>query len=189
MALRIEGTEKDIEDVLCENMKEFLGLRFVARQAQTPAGVIDIIAAAKDVFYVIELKRDTIDTHAYAQVMRYCNYLNFNKSKNGKRVFAPLLIGEHLSGELYRNVKQFEESGENFKAYHLHIPEYALFQFNPLSGISFSYYSPAQQEYADEHFFNQSTYAERENEDLLYKNYKQFLEIAELKRKIPEGAV
>lgn len=181
MTIKIEAAEKDIEDVLCNHMRHYLGLRFIGRQINTPAGKIDILAKGPhNLYYIIELKRGDVDASAYAQVMRYCHYFNYNKSKNGKRIFAPLLIGENLSGEMVKNVKNFDKGGEGFSVT-CSIPEYALFQFNPLSGISFSYYNAVQRTYEEEHFFNQQNYLEAFHENLEHSNFNYFYEITKLK--------
>jgi RecB family endonuclease NucS len=80
MAIKIDATEKDIEDVLCEHMPELLGLRFVGRQIQTPAGIVDILARAPSGhFYIIELKKGQIYEEAQAS-----NFALFIKLKNKK---------------------------------------------------------------------------------------------------------
>jgi len=182
MAIKIEANEKDIEDILCRHMDEFLGLRYVGRQINTPAGVVDILAKSpeKRVFYIIELKRGEINASAYAQVMRYCHYFNYNKTRCGRRIFAPLLIGDHLAGEMQKNVKIYEQNGEGYSP-SCPVPEYTLFQFNPLSGISFSYQSPTQVAYADEHFYKQENYIQALHEGLAYNEHRRKAEIKSIK--------
>lgn len=144
--IKIECDEKDIEDFLCVDIGQFLGLKLIKRQLETPAGIIDILAydSITGVYFVIELKKNRLNTDSFAQVLRYSNYLNCNKSK-GKRVFVPLLIGMSLDEQLYKSVFFYEsdciEKRDFGKVY------YTLFNYCPKSGITFNWHNAIQYEY------------------------------------------
>ncbi len=170
MAIKIDCTENDIETYLCENMDKHLGLRFVGRQINTQAGIIDVLAKSKDVkelYYVIELKRGVIDAHAYVQVMRYTHFLNSEKSKDFQRVFMPMLIGNSLCPNLEKAVSYYS-CCDLYKQ----IVSYRLFGFDMDEGISFAYQNSNQSEY--EKNLATYTYYEQEYENIynLYHRYK-----------------
>jgi hypothetical protein len=155
--IRIQASEKAIESLLCEVAGEQLGLRIIGRQVTTPAGTIDLIAAPisayfsrwNPVYYVIELKQGDIGPSALAQVLRYTRHMNAVKSKNGKRTFLPLLVGEHLRGDLQKVVTLFRGADEHDKSNFGGIL-YTLFCFNARAGVSFRYRNIAQYAYENE---------------------------------------
>jgi len=108
---KFDFAEKDVENALISNMDGYLGLRFIRSQWNTPAGVIEIIAKSEKVdgrYFVIEVKKGKIDSHAFCQVHRYATYLNHAYSKEGKRHFIPMLIGDELADELEKCVKYYD---------------------------------------------------------------------------------
>lgn len=145
--IQINASEKTIEDILCDNMDKFLNIKFVTRQFKTDSGIIDIIARDeqnKNIYYIIELKKGEIDTHAYAQVHRYCLFMNscFNK---GKRIFIPLLIGDDLADEIIKNVYYFDNSYLTSSS--IAKTFYSLYSFDIEEGIQFNYYNKEQLSY------------------------------------------
>ena len=167
MSIRIEATEKAIEDILAANMKDYLDLRFVGRQINTPAGIVDILARCptNGIYYVIELKKDILDVSAYAQVMRYVQYFNHNKNKNGKRLFLPLLIGQNLHDSILRNVFYFRKHQTNCPS----MVGYRLFNFDISSGLSFTYSRTDQDHYEEAHYWNSQSFHSRSLDDLSYE--------------------
>jgi len=149
MSVIIQAEERDIEDFLCEDLGGYLDLHLIDRQVNTPAGIIDILAKSEKFYYVIELKKGVIDAHALAQVLRYTNYLNDNKSKNGKRFFVPVLIGSHLADGLQRSVYYLETDNES-EAFISRV-FYRCFDFSPKEGIRFNFFDVTQQAYEEAH--------------------------------------
>lgn len=150
--IKIQAEEKDIEDILQDYCKEMLGLRFIARQIKTPAGIIDIIARCPETkaYYIIELKKDKLDAYAFCQVMRYAYYLNNDEgiNKQGKRFFVPLLIGARISDELIKCVNLYEHGDVSYDR--IYRPEYTLFNLDPFKGIRFDYHDSRQKKYQDD---------------------------------------
>lgn len=136
-SIRFDISEKDVEDVLFYGMKQFLNMTPIVRQFNTPVGIIDVIAkASENVYFIIELKKDTLNASAVCQVLRYCRYMNGEHSKDGKRIFLPLIIGKNLHEELFDLVEYCEapecrglqDYGKIF---------YTLYDIDPMSGFSF----------------------------------------------------
>lgn len=139
-------SERDIEDILSLNCQKFLGVRYLARQVATPVGIIDMIAigrAGAGIYYVVEIKKGLLDPAAYVQVLRYSKWLNSEYSKQGKRRFIPVLVGEHLSPSLDTLVEYFED--DYWSISRLQQPLYRLFKIDPIAGISFDYSGTSQQ--------------------------------------------
>jgi hypothetical protein len=163
--LKIDGSEKDIEDVLEEHSERLLGLKFLCRQFRTKVGIIDIIA--KDpinphIYYVIELKRGTLDSSGYVQVLKYASWMNSEFSKGCARLFLPLLIGESLHQELHHICDYWGGSGSSNHSYDSPSswllkeslsPQYRCFSFDPISGVSFNFRSERQLESGYLHLF------------------------------------
>lgn len=148
MAIQLTYTEKDVEDLLENGCPFFLGLKFIKRQFRTPVGIIDVIARhpeRKNVFYVIEIKKDLVDSSAYVQVLKYTKWLNHERSKEGGRIFIPLLIGNNISQDLYHVCEFFDrDSHYDIDSYHKVL--YRLFNFSPYRGVLFTYSNTAQGE-------------------------------------------
>ena len=139
-------SERDIEDILSKECSKFLGVKFLARQLSIPVGIIDLLVASKinaGIYYVVEIKKGLLDPSAYVQVLRYSKWLNSEYSKEGKRRFIPVLVGEHLSPSLDTLVDFFEDDYWSIRR--LHQPLYRLFKIDPVRGISFDYSSTSQQ--------------------------------------------
>lgn len=179
--------EKEIEKALIWDCKHFLGLKFIKNQVRTPVGIIDVLAVNpqnKRVFYVIEIKRDTLNSCAYTQCMRYVHYLNRNHNKGGKRLFLPLLIGKNLSQELHGISKHFD-ADENHDYNDIGYCLYTLFEFNVKDGLSFKYRNMAQETYHDTYLSNyQGTYFDKLSEVWEDKNYEYYLQVKDLKYQI-----
>jgi hypothetical protein len=148
--------EKAIEDVLWDHCNHYLGLKPIARQYRTSVGIIDLLARhpiSPNIYFVIEIKRGTLDSHAYTQVLRYCKWLNSEQSKNGQRIFFPILVGEQLSTNLDHLCNFFDvDSYSSVPA--IHNVAYRLFKFDPLAGITFNYLSVSQRDAASLYFEN-----------------------------------
>lgn len=148
-SIRFDISEKDVEDVLFYGMKQFLNMTPMVRQFNTPVGIIDVIAkASENVYFIIELKKDTLNASAVCQVLRYCRYMNGEHSKDGKRIFLPLIIGKNLHEELFDLVEIFEDAEyKSFCDYGRIF--YTLYDINPMSGFNFSYFNVKQSERAE----------------------------------------
>lgn len=170
--IELSYSEKDIEDILFQHSEKFLDIRAIKRQYPTKVGVVDLIAQStsdKDVFFVIEIKKDFLDCYAYCQVLRYSNWLNSEKSKNGKRKFFPVLIGKDLSADLYHLCDYFEEDHSLSLIYK---PTYRLFHFDPLQGVSFTYVNTEQNKIVTKiHEFCHISDLEMKNESLYFELY------------------
>lgn len=149
MSIQLVYAERDVEDLLVEDCQHYLGLKYITRQFRTPVGIVDVIAAspeAKGLYYVIEIKKDVLDTHAYVQATRYCKWLNSELSKGGSRIFLPIIIGNSLNDELYSVCEYFYDV-----AFHdvseIGVVFYRLFKFDPKEGVSFEWHSTRQREY------------------------------------------
>lgn len=158
--ITISCTEKDIEDFLSinNNLKKYLGLRFLKRQVQTPVGIIDIIAYNNITkrFVIIELKKENLDYKAYFQLQRYRHYIERTErtrfydgndlrdckglNNRPQRVFDYLLIGSSLSPDLYYNVEHWEPDSD---LSHPNSAWYTIFKYD-LSGINFRYLNTEQ---------------------------------------------
>lgn len=152
--MQIQFSEKELEDFLCQdnNLKKYLGLRFVARQVKIePIGIIDILAFDWDSksWVIIELKKDLLDSFALMQGLSYLNYYKyisnykdyfttFNCNHNFRQ-FKLLLIGQNLDSNLFKNTRHFQGNfDENWDIY------YKLFGLQFDSGINFDFYSQDQ---------------------------------------------
>ena len=183
--IKIECEEKDIEDFLCADINKHLGLRLIGRQINTPAGIIDVLAYSKDedVYFVIEIKKNYINASAFAQVIRYSNFLNCTLSK-GRRVFIPLLIGNHLHDELERSVFLYRDGyvdkNSFWKTY------YTLFNLSADKGITFSWHHYSQYKYeADNLLSNCMNYLEKKDDELCNQSHEIYI----LKKFIEENGV
>lgn len=149
--IKIDCKESDIEDILAKHLDEKLNIKYLDRQYRTPVGIIDIIAKShtdKNCYYVIEIKNGTLGSDAYAQVLRYCNWMNSEESKDGKRYFIPLLIGDFLSEQLNHLCDYFDDDG-GYGRHNIKDVLYRCFKFDPMTGISFNYHSTTQMECKD----------------------------------------
>ena len=149
MTIEIDFTEKDIEDYLCKsgNLMKHLGLRFVARQVDIFGLRIDILAYnTKDrCFYIIELKKGTLDAKAFTQAFKYCRLMNlkYNFGKHIKRhKFKVLLVGQDLNSELIGVLTNYGQ----FLPVETHY-FYTLFNYDFENGISFYWYSKNEREF------------------------------------------
>lgn len=145
--IQLVYTEKDIEDILEQHCERMLGIKFVTRQFRTEVGIADIIAKHPDisgVYYVVEIKRGILDPDAYAQALRYAKWLNSEMSKDGRRSFIPIIIGEQLQSTLNFLCAFFDHEFQCGIA-NIHDVSYRLFEFDPLSGVSFSWFSKEQE--------------------------------------------
>ena len=139
--------ESEIEDHLEKCLCSHYGnIGVVWRQKTLPCGRLDLLIRdfnlsswPKDgsivrFYWVIELKRDIIDSKTLTQALRYTTYLKKHYGEkttvcNGtkrkiKRIFMPLLIGSKISDDLLYAVphkeKYFDIVGETYEpcAYH-----------------------------------------------------------------------
>lgn len=158
MAIQLSYLEKDIEDLLEQNCRDYLGLTFLTRQFKTPAGVVDVIAKhpqIKNTYYVVEIKKGAIDVDAYIQAVRYATWLNSERAKAGRRIFIPVLIGDTLRDDLVK-VCEYLESDEHSGYGAVGKVFYRLFNFSPLYGVAFHWFSKAERAYRQSlhHYFS-----------------------------------
>lgn len=144
----ISFTENCIEEHLCNKLSEYMDLKVISRQVNCPAGVVDILAYNReyDIYYIIELKRGIVCPFAYVQVNRYAEWFNHNYSKNGKRVFVPLLIGTNLHKDLIKAVKFC-----NLSPYDIGSTVYRVFDITIDNGFTMNLINSAQEKYENEH--------------------------------------
>ena len=141
MAITINFEEKDIEDFLCDNdnLESYLGLKFIKRQVKIDKFYIDILAYSKPekCFYIIELKKDDLNSKAFVQALKYLRLMN--RRYKYKHKFKMLLVGHDLSEELYYNVEKYDIFGNSDYPF-----LYTLYHYTFNSGISFEYYDKYQ---------------------------------------------
>lgn len=143
MTLELNFAEKDIEDFLCfkDNLQEYLGLKYIKRQFPLYNSFVDVLAYKKEekCFYIIELKKDKLDSRAFVQALKY--YKLFKIKYKNKHNVKILLIGRNLEDSLLEVVEYF--GSENI----LNLPFlYTLYDFTFKEGVSFSWYDRAQAE-------------------------------------------
>lgn len=173
MNFNIDLTEKELEDFLMENISKYHdNIKVIKRQFRTEAGVIDILA--KDIshykrYIVIELKIGSLDSDAVCQVLRYTQYLNSEKSKNGERMFYPLLIGSSLSDDVSKLLVHYD--GDQYTNAYCH---YDLFNFG-VNGLKLRYYNVKNKAFFDEHYKYHFSHYSALDEELEYARYKLYL--------------
>lgn len=155
--MQIIFSEKELEDFLCEgnNLENYLGLKFIARQVKIePAGIIDILAYSSNsnCWVIIELKKENLDLSALAQGMSYLKFYQETKkliqnrkiSFQRKRNFALLLVGQNLDYFLHKIVDHFDcDVSDNALMY-------SLFAVDFENGISFSFFNTFQEKYSEQ---------------------------------------
>lgn len=137
MTVEVSYAEKDIEDFLCEdkNLEKIFDFRFIDRQFKIYDFFIDILAYSRieHCFYIIELKKDELDSKAYTQLIKYLILMQ-HKYKT-THSFKGLLIGKELNDDLHYIV-------EFYNKYNLsgnRLIKYNLFNFTLKEGISFNW--------------------------------------------------
>lgn len=104
----ITWSEKDIEDYVCENVNELFGneFHFLGRQIKIGLGIIDVLlfCEADYSLYVVEIKKDVIEDHALAQIMRYMTgvrdyYLLDDRFVDEIYEVKGILLGTDIRGE------------------------------------------------------------------------------------------
>lgn len=152
--IQITYIEKDIEDLLEEDCEHYVGLKFITRQFRTPVGIIDVIARQPHynrrfkMYYVIEIKKGTLDAAAYVQLVRYTNWLNSERSKDGNRIFVGVLIGSSLAEDLIKVCEYFDPSEHGWHTTYRKI-FYRIFKFDPKRGVGFFWSNNAQANYTN----------------------------------------
>ncbi len=187
-------TEEQLEDYLYENIEKHYDMKVIKRQFKIPKGRIDILAKSnkdKNLYYVIEVKTGNIDANSVCQVFRYSNYLNSELSKNGKRVFVPLLIGRNLSSEnnhIIYLLNHFDGAlsssfVEQNKIY------YSIYNID-FSGIRLDYFYKKNEEYMSGAFqecYSRIEYFDVRNYQLSLHNKKLEQKITALKKKVKDA--
>ena len=179
--IQIICSEQDIEDILEEHCGHYLGLRFITRQFRTPVGIIDIIAkhpAVENSYFVIELKRHTLDASAYLQTIRYARWMNSEMSKNGKRFFTPMIIGQSLHPDL-SHICDYFEIDDYPDVPTMHRLRYRLFNFDPLKGFCFDWHS-TEQETASNAFLEQFCHLRNIQERLEAYELDEYMRLREV---------
>ena len=140
MTISLSFDEKDIEDFLCEgdNLELYLNLRFVARQVEIFGFRIDILGYNRldKCFYIIELKKDELNSKAFAQAFKYFRLMNikYNIKTGEKHRFKILLVGQNLNSELVGVTANYIQCSESNATY-----LYTLFSYDFADGICFNY--------------------------------------------------
>ena len=166
MAIQLTFLEKDVEDLIEKESLRYLDIKYVTRQYRTPVGIIDIIA--KDpydsrIYYVVEIKNGPLDASAYVQACRYTKWLNSEMSKDGARIFVPLLIGTKLDNAVATICEYFDSGTGDFLALYGR-SYYRIFEFDVLKGVSFTWRSNNEKDHSHSltHDFNHIQYFERQ---------------------------
>ncbi len=102
---KVEGSEKDIVDFLVKNPDIIEpGLKILAREYQTIAGNVDILAEDKDSnIVVIEVKRGIAGPEAVHQLKRYVDvlYKSFNRQIRG------ILVAQDISSSAFKYLRDY----------------------------------------------------------------------------------
>lgn len=117
--MEIKLTEKEVEDYIFEKQGlEQYNIKCVGRQVQMgDAGIVDILGWDREnkTWVIIEIKRDGLDSKAYAQAMRYRSwlsyYMDYRSCESRKPFNEPyvLMIGTSMSDDL-RFVKDLTDN-------------------------------------------------------------------------------
>ena len=159
--MRLEISEKEVEDIIFEKqLLEQYDIKCVFRQKKLGvAGIADIIGWDREnkAWVIIEIKKGTIDTKAYAQAKRYQRWLtgylkkktlaqdrNWTKLVNRKPYV--LLIGDSMSDEL-RFIKPLNDD-EGYRTSEMDY--YTVFKVEPRLNIHWS--STSQLEYNEKFY-------------------------------------
>ena len=147
--MKIELLESEVEDVIFEGqLLEKYNIKCVKRQVKLGgAGIVDILGwdRSRKCWVIVELKRDTVCTKAYAQGMRYRNWLDEmmdERSCGRQRPYNKpyvLLIGQHLADELNFLPSIWRDEVEYGGC------AYDLFKVKPV--LDMGWHSVAQREY------------------------------------------
>lgn len=134
-------SEKQVEDYIFKNqlLAEY-GVRCIARQVRFgAAGTVDILGYSKGLcsWVVVEIKRDRVDAHAYAQLNRYLEWFSRVKCRNA----LGLLIGESMDDSLKFVPPVYCEGWNQAGVCH------ALFEVTPI--VELDQYSTASKKYLD----------------------------------------
>lgn len=154
MKFDINISERELEDYLVNNISKYYpNIKIIKRQYNIACGIIDLLAKeCADRYLVIELKIGELNSSAVCQVLRYTQYLNSEKSKNGKRRFFPLLIGSSLNEEIIKLVKHYDDYVEDvFYCY------YDLFSFG-IKGINLGYFNINNEDFMESAYKKKYTY-------------------------------
>lgn len=169
---QIVYSEKDIEDVLAKNITKYLGIKLIRRQFRTKVGIVDILAKSlsePDLYYVIEIKRESLDANAYVQVNTYAKWLNSELAKKGKRRFHPLLVGSGINQSLLHLCDSFLIDSYNGIT-DVYTTSYTLFAVNLTDGVSFSYSSSQDISHKYFHYFSHIAHLEESFTEFLTAN-------------------
>jgi hypothetical protein len=134
--MKIELLESEVEDYIFEEqLLEEYGIKCVKRQVNFgSAGIVDILGWDRHNkrWVIVEIKRDGLDTRAYAQGMRYrswlSDYMSHRSCDRQKQYREPcmLLIGSTLHEDL-RFLRSIEDD-QHRDSRHSY---YAIFNINP----------------------------------------------------------
>ncbi|NPA99832.1 MAG: DUF91 domain-containing protein [Crenarchaeota archaeon] len=102
---KVLGTEKDVVNVLVKKIDMVeKDLKVIAREYQTIAGSIDILAEdSKGNIVVIEVKRGMAGPEAVHQLKRYVDVL----SKTSQRPVRGILVAEDISSSAYKYLREY----------------------------------------------------------------------------------
>ncbi|NPA71118.1 MAG: DUF91 domain-containing protein [Crenarchaeota archaeon] len=102
---KVIGTEKDVVDLLVRKIDIVeKGLKIIAREYQTIAGNIDILAEdSNGNIVVIEVKRGMAGPEAVHQLKRYVEVL----SKTSQKPVRGILVAEDISSSAYKYLRDY----------------------------------------------------------------------------------
>lgn len=151
MNFNINISEEQLESYLLKLIPLTWKLKIIKRQFKIKSGVIDILAKHKEyknTYFIIELKVGELTPDSVCQVLRYTQYMNSEMSKEGKRRFYPLLIGNTISkeqsnGHLYKLLKRFDGKPDN-----IFYIQYSLYDLG-LNGITLNWYNQENNDFIE----------------------------------------
>lgn len=154
MKISIDLSEKELENALLKAIPKKFPVKIIKNQYEISGGIIDILAKSteyKDTYFIFELKLGDITPDSVCQVLRYSQYMNSEKSKDGKRHFYPVLIGKNIdyqssNGHLYKLLKIFE--GEKDDIFYV---QYSLYNLG-LNGLELNWIDTKNEEFIEENY-------------------------------------
>lgn len=183
--IKIQFNEEDLKKYLIKNIsKHYPNFKVIAEEYPVPDGRIDLlckITDEDDTYVVIELKQNNITNDSLSQVLRYTQYMNNEQSKNGKRRFYPLLIGQNLQDEKNHLQKLLKSYNGGF--YHNFLCFYNLFSFDVVNmDFVFTYVNSYNEQYIDNNYNTIFNYEDKVLEELDEMNFKNYNLIKELEK-------
>lgn len=173
MKISVNISEKELEESLLKKIPEYYPVKIIKNQYETNSGIIDILAKSteeENVYFIFEIKVKELTTDSVCQVLKYTQYMNSEKSKNGKRRFYPVLVGRNLehktsNDNLFRLVKKFNGFSDN-----IFYVQYFLYEIG-LKGIELDWFDKKNKKFIEENYKQLNSHignVELERDDLIY---------------------